>query len=343
MTCLIFIDTFRGLLFILPGVFYVIYYFSIKFTLPLAERRISPELDILLFGKSMVMQVLGTFDSFVGPSAFIKLYYSAASIGLLSMIIATVILIVAWRYLGQQSIKDNADIAHRNFKHLLLGAVSVLLLSLVMFSLTGLYVPSPFNLGNRSLVYGSLLVAVLLVSLPINRKTLLLLWLIFVLPVFGLSDHWKAWNREQLSILQNIQNHEGLQALQNEDMLIIIGHNYSKLGPYSHIDFFCMPWVVSAIFRDFAAVNQVAAITPTATIVGDDLVDSKFGARYSLTGNVYIYNTEDNILKPGSRDDVDRLIKKRSPEIRHWVQLTKGTFIETTIVSMSPRLNYLFN
>ena len=74
------------LLFITPGLLYVIYYFSIKIIFPLVEHRISPKLDIFLFIKGMIMQVAGIIDSFVGPSAFIKLYYSATSISLLSFL-----------------------------------------------------------------------------------------------------------------------------------------------------------------------------------------------------------------------------------------------------------------
>jgi hypothetical protein len=47
---------------------------------------------------------------------------------------------------------------------------------------------------------------------------------------------------------------------------------------------------------------------------GDVLVDSKFGGRYPLTGNVYIYDSERNLFSSGTRDDIERLIKDRSQE-----------------------------
>lgn len=332
----------KALLFITPGLLYVIYYFVIKTIFPLAERRISAELDIFLFIKGMAMQVAGIIDSFVGPSSVIKLYYAATSISSLSLIIVTVILFIALHYVNQRDREGNTKVDWTSLNDLLIGAASVLVLSLAMFALTGLYVPSPFNLGNRSLVYGSMLAAVLLASLPINRKTLLMLWLIFILPVFGLSDHWKAWNHEQLSVLQNIRNNDGLRALQKDDTLIVTGHIYNKLGPYSHIEFFSMPWVVSSIFRDFAAVEHAVALTQTVALEGNVLVDNKSGERYPLSSNVYIYDSEKNSLSSGKRDDVERLIKDRPQEIRHWVQLAKGTFIETAILDLSPRLNYLF-
>jgi hypothetical protein len=333
----------KGLLFITPGLLYVIYYFSIKIIFPSAERRINSGLDIFLFIKGMVMQVAGTIDSFVGPSAFIKLYYSATSISLWSLFIAMGILVFAWRYVAQRYPEGGIKVDRSKMNDLLIGAFSVLVLSLAMYALTGLYVPSPFNLANRSLVYGSLLVAVLLASLPINRKTLLMLWFIFVLPVFGLSDHWKAWNHDQLNILHNIRSHEGLRALKKNDMLVVTGNIYNKLGPYSHIEFFSMPWVVNSIFRDFSMVEHAVAITQTISLEGDVLVDSKSGIRYPLTRNVYIYDSERNTLNWGNRAAVESLIKDRPLEMRHWVQLAKGTFIETAIVTLSPRLKYLFS
>ena len=73
-----------------------------------------------------------------------------------------------------------------------------------MYALTGLYSHSAFNLGNRSTVYGSLLIAFLLVSfLPANKKSVIFLLIIFLAPVFGLSDHWKSWNVHQRTIIEN--------------------------------------------------------------------------------------------------------------------------------------------
>ena len=225
---------------------------------------------------------------------------------------------------------------------LLIGTGTVLVLSLGMFALTGLYVPSPFNLGNRSLVYGSLITSALLASLNINRKNLLIIWFIFVLPVFGLSDYWKAWNYKQNNILYNIQSHEGIRLLKKNDTLIVTGNIYNKIGPYSHIEFFSMPWVVSSIFKDFANVDHVVALSQTIFLEGNILKDSKFGGIYPITGNLYIYDSESNILKAANRDDIEILINQRTQEIRHWVQLAKGTFIESAIVNLSPRLQYLF-
>jgi hypothetical protein len=104
-----------------------------------------------------------------------------------------------------------------------------------------------------------------------------------------------------------------------------------------------MPWVVSSIFKDFASVKNVVALTQTLNFYNSgELIDSKSGERYPLNRNIYIYDSENNTLTSSTSQDVSRLIMNRPKEIRHWVQLTKGTFVESAIVALSPRLNYLF-
>lgn len=329
----------KGILFITPGFFYIIYYFYIKFVFPFTEARINPNLDLELFCKGMVLQFFGIIDSVIGPSAFLKIYYSILSIDIFSLFIAILILVLSWCQIYNNKTTNSVP---NGLRDLFFGSVSVLVLSLGMFALTGLYVPSPFNLGNRSLVYSSLAVSALLASLKINRKNLLIIWFIFILPVFGLSDHWKAWNYRQLQILQNIKNHDGLRQLQKNDTLIVTGNIYNKLGPFSHIEFFSMPWVVTSIFRDFCDVENVVAINQTTLFDENILSDSKFGGIYPIIGNIYIYDSENNTLYSGSSNDIVGLIKHRPQEIRHWVQLAKGTFIEKSILTLSPRLQYLF-
>jgi len=329
----------KGLLFLLPEIFYVIFYFSMKLLNPASEKKIAHNLDIATFAKSMFLQIGGSIDSYMGPSAFIKLYYSTLSVGLLSLFISIVILVLAVRYLP----RGNAGKHNEGTRYLLVGCGAVFLLSLGMYGLTSMYVPSPFGLANRSLIYGSLLVAVLVALVPLNKKSLIVLWLLFVLPVSGLSDYWKAWNKEQQAIIQNIAANQELRKIDKDDLLVVKGHIYNKLGPYSYIEYFSMPWVLQSIFRDFAGIDKVVALTPTVTLQGDELVDEKFGRRLRIGGHVYIYDSQENRVTEGTREDIRRLIEERPPGIRHWVQMTKGTFIERWVVYLSPRLQYLFN
>jgi hypothetical protein len=228
-------------------------------------------------------------------------------------------------------------------KSLLVGLISVLILSFGMYALTGLYSHSAFNLGNRSTVYGSLLIAFLLaVFLPINKKSVIFLLIIFLAPVFGLSDHWKSWNSHQKIIIENIKNNQDLKEIESNSTLIVTRNIYSKLGPFSHIEFFSMPWNVTAIFEDSVKTKSIVALTPYIAIEGDYIIDPKFGGKYSLKNKLYVYESEENIVREISSIDVPKIIKQQSRIVRHWVQLFKDTWVQNIIVWMSPRLVYLF-
>jgi hypothetical protein len=337
-------DYIKGAIFISPGILYILYYFYLKLSFPFTEGRINPEINIVNYFQNIIMQILGIIDSLIGPSMILKVYYSALSIDLISITIAAFIFFLIWININKN--KNNIIIDQKfnstGYRDLLIGAVAVLLLSLGMFALTGLYVPSPFNLGNRSLVYGSLIISVLLSLLVVNRKNLIFIGLIFILPVFGLSDYWKTWNHKQIQILQNIKSHEGLKQVEKKDILIVTNNIYTKLGPYSHIEFFSMPWLVSSIFKDIASSEQIVAINQTVILEGNIIRDGKYGNIYPIRGNIFIYDSKTNNLSSGSREDIERLIENRQHEIRHWVQFGKGTLIELFIVNLSPRLQYLF-
>jgi len=191
-------------------------------------------------------------------------------------------------------------------------------------------------------VYGSLLIAFLLALLPVNKKTILFFALIFIFPVFGLSDYWKSWNVHQKGIIENIKSNASLRSLEPESTLLVTGNIYSKLGPFSHIEFFSMPWVVNSIFHDRVKSRRVVGLAPYIELDHDSLVDLKFGDKYPLGRKIYVYNSEANTVSPITLAAIPLLLADRPKEIRHWVQLAKGTWIESGIESLSPRLVYLF-
>jgi hypothetical protein len=124
--------------------------------------------------------------------------------------------------------------------------------------------------------------------------------------------------------------------------LIITGNLYSKLGEYSHIEFFSMPWNVNAIFHNNTKTKTIVAITPYTEIREGYLVDPKFSGKYSLNNKLYVYESENDMVREISSLDVSKLIERQPRLIRHWVQLFKDTWIQDVIVWLSPRLVYLF-
>ena len=103
-----------------------------------------------------------------------------------------------------------------------------------------------------------------------------------------------------------------------------------------------MPWNVNAIFQDSVKAKNIVALTPYVKIEGDYIIDPKFGGKYSLSNKLYVYESENNLVRSISFIDVPDLIKQQSKIIRHWVQLFKDTWIQKIIVNLSPRLIYLF-
>ena len=326
----------KALLFAFPGVLYVIFYFLIKYTYVGVERRIDSHLGFMDLLKQLVLQPLSFFEAAIGPSYWLKIYYAIASLGVVSSLIATAIVVFLFT-------KSSSFSGRPVFpKSLFVGLLSVLLFSFGIYALTGLYHHSAFNLGNRSTVYGSLLIAFLLALLPLNKKTVVFFALIFILPVFGLSDYWKSWNVHQKQIIENIHTNASIKALEPESTLLVTGNIYSRLGPFSHIEFFSMPWVVNSIFHDWVKNKSIVALAPYIELDNNSLVDPKFGGRYPLGSKIYVYNSEANTVSPIALAAVPKLLADRPREIRHWVQLAKGTWIESSIVALSPRLTYLF-
>ena len=123
---------------------------------------------------------------------------------------------------------------------------------------------------------------------------------------------------------------------------MVTGNLYSKLGPFAHIEFFSMPWNVSAILKDSVKTNNIVALRPYTAINGDYITDPKFGSKYSLINKLYVYESEGDRVREIFASDVPKLIEKQPRLIRHWVQLFKDTRIQDVIVWLSPRLVYLF-
>jgi len=326
----------KAALFLFLGILYVGYYFWIKFSMPGVERRIDSHLGLSGYVKQVVIQVLSFADAAIGPSYGFKAYYAIGSLGLLSGILALALSI--WFIGKAPSFSSRPSVP----KSLLGGIFAVLVLSFAMYALTGMYPQSCFNLGNRGMVYGSLLIALIVALLPMNRVMATVLSIAIIFPVFGLSQHWKDWNRHQKEVIAHIHQNEQLVGLEPESTLLVSGNIYSHLGPFSHIELFSMPWAVNAIFDGSASPKNIVALTPYMQYEENTIIDSKFGGRYELGCPVYLYDSNGDTLEPVPLDKVSQLVRNQPPVVRHWVQLAKGTWVESLIVSLSPRLAYLF-
>lgn len=326
----------KACLFAAPGLAYVAYYLGVKAVFSGVENRINAGLGLGGFLRHLLLQPLSLLDATVGPSFWCKAYFAGTSLRGLSAIFAVALLALLW--FKAPSFSPTPAFP----RSLFLGFACVLLLACGMFALTGFYAHSPFNLGNRTTIYGSLCVGFLLALIPLNRKTVWIPALLVLLPALGLSDHWKSWNAHQKAVIEGIQANPALARLASDSTLLVTGNLYSSLGPFSHIDFFAVPWVLSSICRGHVGSRQAIPLTSFMHLQDGILADPKFGQEYPLTGKLFWYDSLQGSLQELAPASVSQLVADQPREVRHWIQLAKGTSLASAAVFLSPRLAYLF-
>lgn len=327
----------KAFFFMAPGVVYVGYYFIVSRLPGASKGRINPDLTPQVFIKQYLVQVGSFIDAALGPSFWLKVWYSASSVTLLSLAVLMIVMLAFWRWFKAEKVSVH--------KPLLLGLLGVLLLSFAMFALTGYYPQMAFNLGNRVMVYGALLLALGVAMLPLGRVAYSVVVAVMLLAVLGLSDHWKAWNVQQKQIIAAIGSNSQIRQLQQNDVLLVAGNAYSKLGPFSHIEFSSETYMASSLVRYALAgepVFRVRPITRRHQVQGAELVDRKYGERTPLPAVVAIYDTERNTVTMVPIAALNNYFASLPPDVRHWVQLLEPGWLRDTLLSLMPRLRYLF-
>ena len=328
----------KFLFFISPGILYVCYYFYIKIYFSFAERRISDSIDLFSFLKNFILQILSSVESFFGPSFFLKIFYATGSIEFISIIIFGVILACLFKT------KKTLSTVSTYPKSLILSLFCVIFFSFVIFSITGFYNHSPFNLGNRTLIYTSFIASILIISfLPSKKGSLIFLSIFFLLPVLGLSDYWKDWNANQKLIITSIDNSAVLSDLPSESLVFITDNLYYKLGGFDHVEFFSMEWNTKAIFIKYQYNgSQFVGLTSYLVMTDNSVIDKKFSEEYKLKKNLFLYETKTDELTNVSPSELSNFIINKKPAFRHWIQSFRGTWVEDLIIQLSPRLAYIF-
>ena len=328
----------KFLFFISPGILYVCYYFYIKIYFSFAEKRIADSIDFVTFLKNFIVQIISSVESYFGPSFFLKIFYAAGSIEFISIIILSAI----FTYLLKA--KNGLSTVSTYPKSLILSLFCVVFFSFVIFSITGYYSHSPFNLGNRTLIYTSFIASILIISfLPSKKGSLIFLSVFFLLPLFGLSDYWKDWNKYQKLIITSIDQSTILADLPPESLVFITDNIYHKLGAYDHVEFFSMNWNTRTIFNKYSSEgSQFLALTSYLIMTDNEVIDKKFSESYQLKKNLFLYETRTDELIQISPLELSNLILNKKPAFRHWIQGLKGTRVEKLIIQLNPRLAYIF-
>ena len=226
----------------------------------------------------------------------------------------------------------------------LLAALTVLVIgSLAMFSITGRYPQLAFNLGNRTTLYGALLLSYLIVAVPINKYLRQGILLLILFSIVGVSVHWKILNNHQIEVFHNIRTNEDLQDYDKQEPVFVIGNQYSKMGPFSHIEFLSENWVVNSLFM-LAGHNEIKALALNKRFIVKEnlLVDQKHQNILTIGPVVNIYDSEEDKLMTVKSDMLNQYIGNMPDEKRHWVQMIKNEKINDAILKLMPRLKYAF-
>jgi hypothetical protein len=226
----------------------------------------------------------------------------------------------------------------------LFAALTVfVMISLVMFSVTGRYPQLAFNLGNRTAIYGALLLSYLIVAAPMNRYLRQGILLLMLFSIVGVSVHWKMWNKHQVEVYHNIQRNEDLQSFNKQEPVFVVANQYSRMGPFSHIEFLSENWVVNSLFQ-LAGHNEIKTLALNKRFIVKEnlLVDQKYQNIITIGPVVNIYDSEADKLMTVTSDMLNQYISNLSDEKRHWVQMINNEKIDDAILKLMPRLKYAF-
>ena len=332
----------KGLLLLVPNIVYCTYYIYLKgilFSVPI-KSNLPSEINLLTIAKQLLLQIVTFFDALAGPSFLFKVYYS-----IIENNVWSIIAIIIFVSLYLKMIANKKICPHQiKFDKSLLAALTVLVIgSLVMFSITGRYPQLAFNLGNRTTIYGALLLSYLIAAVPINQYLRQGILLLIFVSIVGVSVHWKIWNNHQIEVFHNIQMNEDLQSYDKQGSVFVTGNQYSKMGPFSHIEFLSENWVANSLF-ELAEHNEIKALALNKRFIVKEnlLVDQKLQNIITIGHVVNIYDSEADKLITVSSDMLNEHIGNFPDEKRHWVQMINNETINDAILKLMPRLKYAF-
>jgi len=321
----------KGLVLVMPNVFYTTYYLFIIRFMHLGTDKFSPGLSLISIAKNLLMQLVTFIDAFLGPSMWLKLYYGLKQISVLSLILSVSLIIILYRtYISDGKKYDKA---------LGLSLAFLIPSSFILFSFSGMYPQLAFNLGNRVTIFGSMLVSYIIVMLTLPKKFKFLLISVIILCIFGVSDHWKRWSLHQQQVINNIKNNSALKGYKG--LVYVSGNQYSKYGPLAHIEFLSEDWVADSIFKLSLGENISAKAFNRKYFYKDDsLLDKKYDTITPIGDTIAVYDSENNVLLIIGHNQINAYIDSLRIDKRHWIQLIDSPFIRRAVAVLMPRLEY---
>jgi hypothetical protein len=322
----------KGMLLLVPNIIYAVYYIFVTRFMSGAINRIPYDLNSYSILKQFIFQIFTFIDATLGPSMWLKIYYSLLQLSPLSVVIGILAVIVLCKlYRPTKSKPDRAVIA---------GFTVLTISSFAMFAVTGYYPQIAFNLGNRVTIFGSLLLAYLAVSAPLPRMFRLIIFSVLIFSILGISDHWKAWSIHQQAVIENIARNKDLKNIKGD--IYVSGNQYSKFGGLNHIEFLS-EIQVSCIFEHLVT-KQTFAKSLNKRFEYEDgyLIDTKYDEKYMVGDYIYVYDSENDKLLKVKAADINKYVDSLPVDTRHWIQVVGNRRINDIILRLMPRLKYAF-
>jgi|GEM_PF-769534 len=328
------------LIFVIPTIGYIGYGFIVKKNVGLTDWKFANLHSPLGIVKQLFVQLCTAIDAFIGPSFFLKIYYAWLQLSVLSIFVGFIILILFIRMYDRLIKIQKVD------RHVMWAFTIIIILSSLQLSLTGRYPQITFGLGNRVTFFVSLAAA--LVSLhffSMGKKTGTIIFAIYLFTILGISDHWKEWAHEQKEIINSINKNEDVKAIISNKTLFVSHNQYSKYGPFSHLELF------SSSSREFLAfatgsVQPVLPVYPMGRqyyIKGEYLIDSKYNQQFKVDKHINVLNSSTGRLEKIDKGAIQTYIEKLPVDKRHWIQFINNGTLKDVIVKLSPSLGYLFS
>lgn len=314
----------------IPHLLYCLYYLYTSEILKTFESRIQIKSSLSALIKSLAIQV-GTFiDSTFGPSFFLKIGYS-----IIDFPILLILPFLVYSFL-QKNMPCKILVIP---KPLLIFAISVVTANLLMFAITGRYPQICFNLGNRVTTYSTFIFLPIFYIFSNNRKVQQIFLSIVFTSIVGISLHWKFWSYSQNQVINDLAK---TQISTSNNILLVSHHQYSKLGPFSHIEFLSEHWVSDAVITGTGHSNlKIYSLSSKRFILQEKfLIDRKYKTQQLMPEIIYVYDTSLQKLLSLNHIEFNEYLNSLKPHKRHWVQFIENERWKNLLKRISPRIEY---
>lgn len=331
----------KSLYILIPNCIYILYYISVSKILSVSISRLPSDLDIFSTFKVFFLQIITLIDANIGPSFILKIYFSILENSLTSI---SLVFVVIALFLLKKNFQNSRNSHFKLNYNLIISLIVATLLSILMFTLTGGYFQNAFNLGNRVTIYPSIFLSYLLVYLMFKYNSFFIASILILISIFGISEHWKSLQNHQSKVMNNIMNNTTIQNTNNNEYLYVMGNQYSKLGPFSNIEFFAASHSAESIFK-LMGHRDIKIKTLNGNFIFKDkkLIDLKYKFReYPVSENIQIYNSEKDLVMIIDEENIEEYLSSTERDIRHWTQLISNNYIINILKKNYPKLNYLF-